>query len=85
MNQRLFNKSYDLAILVALSDAEFFRKAIILADGFLKEFGVLECSRLTDRKFKDWDEFSEFRNSASCDMLNKFLTEKTIEIIGFEQ
>jgi hypothetical protein len=65
-------------------DAEFFRKAILLANGFLKEFGALECSRLTDRKFKDWDEFSEFRNSAACDRLNKFVTEKTMEIIGFE-
>jgi hypothetical protein len=62
-------------------DSEFFRKAILLANGFIKEFGALECSRLGGRKFKDWDEFSEFRNSAACDMLNKFVTEKTIEII----
>ncbi len=71
MNQRLFNKSYDLAMLVALSDAEFFRQAILLANGFIKEFGALECSRLSGRKFKDWDEFSGFRNSAACDGLNK--------------
>jgi hypothetical protein len=65
-------------------DAEFFRQAILLANGFIKEFGALECSRLTDRNFKDWDEFSAFRNSDSCDRLNKFVTEKTIELIGLK-
>jgi hypothetical protein len=66
-------------------DAEFFRQAILLANGFIKEFGALECSRLSGRKFKDWNEFSAFRNSDSCDMLNKFVTEKTIEIINFKE
>jgi len=66
-------------------DAEFFRKAILLADGFIKEFGALECSRLSGRKFTNWNEFSGFRNSAACDMLNKFVTEKTIEIIALQE
>lgn len=65
-------------------DSEFFRKAILFANGFIKEFGALECSKLSDRKFKDWNDFSEFRNSAACDMLNKFVTKKTLEIIGLK-
>jgi len=66
-------------------DSEFFRKAILLANGFIKEFGALECSRLSGRKFKDWNEFSAFRNSDSCDRLNKFVTEKTIELIALQE
>lgn len=66
-------------------DAEFFRKAAILADGFIKKFQYVECSKLTARTFKDWDEFSEFRNRNSCDMLNEFLVNKTIEIIGLKE
>ena len=65
-------------------DSEFFRKAILLVNGFVKEFGALECSRLGGRKFKDWNEFSDFRNSTACGRLNKFVTEKTLEIIGLE-
>jgi len=66
-------------------DSEFFTMAKILVKNFIKEFEYFECSRITGKKFKDWDEFSEFRNNASCDALNKFLVEKTIEIINIKE
>jgi len=66
-------------------DAEFFRKAAMLANGFIKKFQYVECSRLTSRNFKDWNEFSEFRNCNSCDVLDEFLVNKTIEIIGLKE
>lgn len=62
-------------------DSEFFRMAIILVKGFINEFDALECSRITGTKFKNWNEFSEFRKTSSCDKLNEFLVKKTIEII----
>ena len=63
-------------------DSEFFRMAIILVKAFIKEFDALECSRITGKNFKNWSEFSEFRNTLSCDALNQFLVEKTIKIIN---
>jgi hypothetical protein len=63
-------------------DSEFFRKAIILVKAFINEFDALECSRITGMKFKNWDEFSEFRRTSSCDKLNQFLVKKTVEIIN---
>lgn len=66
-------------------DSEFFTMAKILVSQFIKEFEYFECSRITGVKFKDWNEFSEFRNNSSCDALNKFLVEKTIEIINLKE
>jgi len=66
-------------------DSEFFTMAKILVSQFIKEFEYFECSRITGVKFKDWNEFSEFRNNSSCDALNKFLVEKTIEIINLRE
>lgn len=65
-------------------DSEFFAMAKILVSQFIKEFEYFECSRITGVKFKDWTEFSKFRNNSSCDPLNKFLVEKTIEIINLK-
>ena len=62
-------------------DSEFFNKAKILVSRFIKTFGYFECSRLTGRKFQDWDDFCEFRNTNSCDALNRFLVEETVKII----
>ncbi len=67
------------------TDSEFFRMAKILVSAFIKEFEYFECSKLTGVKFKDWAEFSDFRNAASCDTLDKFLVEKTVEIINFKE
>lgn len=66
-------------------DSEFFSMAKILVKNFIKEFEYFECSRITGKNFKDWDEFSEFRNNASCDTLNNFLLKKTIEIINIKE
>ncbi|MEA2007803.1 MAG: C-GCAxxG-C-C family protein [Chloroflexota bacterium] len=66
-------------------DSEFFRMAKLLVSSFIKKFEYLECSRITAAKFKNWAEFSEFRNNSSCDILNKFLVKKTIEVINFEE
>jgi len=66
-------------------DSEFFTMAKNLVSQFIKEFEYFECSRITGVKFKDWNEFSEFRNNSSCDALNKFLVEKTIEIINLKE
>ena len=63
-------------------DSEFFRKAVLLVKAFVKEFGAFECDRLTGRKFQNWEEFSAFRNTSACDRLNRFLIEKTVEIIN---
>ena len=65
-------------------DSEFFRMSIILVSSFIKEFEYFECSRITAIKFKDWAEFSEFRNNSPCDTLNNFLVKKTVEIINFK-
>lgn len=65
-------------------DSEFFRKARILVNGFIKKFGYMECERLTGRRFEDWDAFCEFRHSPACDEINQFVVEKTIEIIRNE-
>ena len=65
-------------------DSEFFRMAIILVKAFIKEFDAFECSRISGTEFENWDEFSEFRNTSSCDALNQFLVEKTVEIINAE-
>ena len=65
-------------------DSEFFRMAKILVNHFIKEFDCFECSRITGTKFKDWTAFSEFRNSSACGTLNKFLVEKTVEIINLD-
>jgi len=62
-------------------DSEFFSKARILVSRFIKRFGYFECSRLTGKEFQGWDDFSEFRNSSSCDGLNQFLVEETVRII----
>jgi C_GCAxxG_C_C family probable redox protein len=62
-------------------DSEFFSKAKILVNRFIKTFEYLECSRITGMKFQDWDDFSQFRNTSSCDALNRFLVEETIKII----
>ena len=64
-------------------DSEFFRMARMLVNDFIKEFDYFECSKITGTRFKDWAEFSKFRNSSSCDTLNKFLVGKTVEIIDF--
>jgi hypothetical protein len=66
-------------------DSEFFRMAKFLVNDFINEFEFFECSKITATKFKDWVEFSEFRNNPSCDTLNRFLVEKTIEIINFKE
>ncbi len=63
-------------------DSEFFRMAIILVKAFIKKFDAFECSRITGKNFKNWDNFSKFRNTSSCDALNQFLVEKTIKIIN---
>ena len=63
-------------------DSEFFRKAIILVKAFIKKFSAIECSRITGKNFQNWDEFSEYRNTSACDALNRFLVEKTVEIIN---
>ncbi len=63
-------------------DSEFFSKARILVSKFIKEFECFECSRITGKDFENWDVFSEFRNSSSCDKLNQFLVEETLEIIN---
>ena len=65
-------------------DSEFFKMAKILMSQFIKEFEYLECERIAATKFMNWNEFSEFRNTSFCDALNKFLIEKTIEIIRFK-
>jgi C_GCAxxG_C_C family probable redox protein len=62
-------------------DSEFFSKAKILVSRFIKTFGYFECSRLTGKKFQGWDDFSAFRNTSSCDTLNRFLVEETVKII----
>ena len=62
-------------------DSEFFSKARILVSRFIKTFGYFECSRLTGKEFQGWDDFSEFRNTSSCDALNQFLVEETVKII----
>jgi C_GCAxxG_C_C family probable redox protein len=62
-------------------DSEFFSKAKILVSRFIKTFGYFECSRLTGKKFQGWDDFSAFRNTSSCDTLNRFLLEETVKII----
>ncbi len=62
-------------------DSEFFMMAKILVSQFIKEFEYFECSRITGAKFKDWTEFSEFRSTSFCGTLNKFLVDKTTEII----
>lgn len=62
-------------------DSEFFKKARILVNNFIKEFEYLECKRITGKNFENWDEFSKFRNSSSCDKLNEFLVKETLEII----
>ena len=62
-------------------DSEFFSKARILVSRFIKTFGYFECSRLTGMEFQGWDDFSEFRNTSSCDALNQFLVEETVKII----
>ena len=66
-------------------DSEFFSMAKILVKNFIKEFEYFECSRITGTKFKDWAQFSQFRNSPSCDKLNNFLVKKTVEIINFKK
>ena len=63
-------------------DSEFFRMAKILVSAFIEEFEYIECSRITARKFNDWGEFSKFRNTSSCDAINQFLVDKTVEIIN---
>ena len=63
-------------------DSEFFKKAKILVSKFIKEFEYLECKRITTTKFRNWNEFSEFRRASSCDRLNEFLVKETVEIIG---
>jgi len=62
-------------------DSEFFRKAKILVGAFIHEFEYFECSRISDRKFNNWSEFSNFRSTDSCDALHQFLVHKTVEII----
>ncbi len=62
-------------------DSEFFSKAKILVSRFIKTFGYFECSRLTGKKFQDWDDFSEFRSTSACDALNRFLMEETVKIM----
>ncbi len=62
-------------------DSVFFSKAKTLVNRFIKKFGYLECSRLTGKKFQDWDDFSDFRNSSSCDDINHFLIEETVAIL----
>ena len=57
-------------------DSEFFSMAKILVKNFIKEFEYFECSRITGKNLKGWDEFSEFRNNVSCDTLNNFLLKK---------
>ncbi|MEA3351729.1 MAG: C-GCAxxG-C-C family protein [Chloroflexota bacterium] len=66
-------------------DSEFFRMAKILVNNFISGFEYLECSKITATKFKDWAEFSEFKNSSFCDTLNSFLVKKTIKIINFKK
>jgi len=62
-------------------DSAFFSKAKILVSRFIKTFGYFECSRLTGKKFQDWEDFSEFRSTSSCDALNRLLVEETVKII----
>ncbi len=62
-------------------DSVFFNKAKILVNRFIKNFGYLECAKLTGKKFRDWNDFSDFRNSSSCDDINRFLIEETIALI----
>ncbi len=66
-------------------DSEFFKMARILVSKFIKEFDGFECSRLTGTTFEDWTAFNEFRSNASCDALNKFLIEETVEIINLKE
>ncbi len=75
-------ESHKLKNIYRAMDSEFFRKAIVLVKAFISEFDALECSRITGMKFKNWDEFSEFRRTSSCDKLNQFLVKKTVEIIN---
>jgi len=63
-------------------DSEFFKMAKILVSNFIKEFEYLECKRITATKFRNWDEFSEFRRTSSCDKLNDFLVKEAVGIIG---
>ena len=66
-------------------DSKFFSMARILVSKFIKNFEYLECSRITGKSFDNWGEFCEFRNASSCDKLNEFLVQKTIEIINFKE
>ena len=66
-------------------DSEFFRMARILVSKFIKENGRFECSRLTGTTFENWAEFNTFRDSGSCDALNRFLVEETVDIINLEE
>ena len=63
-------------------DSEFFKMAKILVSKFIKEFEYLECNRITATKFRNWDEFSEYRRTSFCDKLNEFLVKEAVEIIG---
>jgi|GEM_PF-927949 len=62
-------------------DAEFFRKAIQLTDGFINQFQFLECSSLTGKNFADWGEFKAYRNTNACDQINAYVVGRTIQII----
>ena len=66
-------------------DSEFFSKARILVSKFIKKFEYLECSKITAKNFEDWDEFSEFRRTSSCNKLNEFLVKETLEIINLKK
>ncbi len=66
-------------------DSEFFNKSKILVDKFINEFEYFECSRITGKKFENWDAFSKFRNSLSCNKINQFLVKETLEIMTFKE
>ena len=42
-------------------DSEFFSKARILVNHFIKEFEYLECKRITATEFKNWDELGALK------------------------
>ncbi len=63
-------------------DSEFFNKAKLLVNDFIKNFGYLECARLTGTPFKDWSAFCDFRNQQNCTEIDNFLISKTVEIIN---
>ncbi len=71
-----------LANIYKAMDSEFFRQAVRLVKAFVAEFGAFECRRLTGKHFQNWDEFCAFRNTAACDRLNRFLVDRTAEIIN---